>query len=81
MKTIKNKIKTVLTSLIVLMVLSTNVPAQELKVEDVAIAMMLEFELELQKVDGLTYYTSNDMRRIIKSSRISENLYHDKQQF
>ncbi len=50
MKTIKNKIKTVLTSLIVLMVLSTNVPAQELKVEDVAIKCMLSFYMKMNSM-------------------------------
>ena len=58
-------------------------PAKQkaIKVEDVAKAMMLEFELGLQKGDGLTYYTSNNMRGIIKKARISEKLPDDTKQF
>jgi hypothetical protein len=45
-------------------------PAKEraIKVEDVATAMMLEFESRAEKREGITYCTSDDMREIIKSS-------------
>ena len=47
-------------------------PAKQraIKVEDVATAMMLEFESRAEKGDGITYCTSDDMREIIKSSTI-----------
>ena len=46
------------------------IPAKQraIKVEDVATAMMLEFESRAEKREGITYCTSDDMREIIKSS-------------
>lgn len=45
-------------------------PAKQrgIKVEDVASAMMLAFESKSKKREGTVYYTSDDMRKIIKSS-------------
>ena len=45
-------------------------PAKQraIKVEDVAIAMLLEFESKVQKGEGIAYYTSDDMREIIQAS-------------
>lgn len=45
-------------------------PAKQraIKVEDVATAMILAHESKAQKEEGLAYYTSDDMRELIKAS-------------